>query len=222
MKGVSNARFEVAVIRKATEGITTLSPPESGHINYEHVTLHLLISIAFGVDSQSIESHVPWLSEQQYSVRAQGPNGVPFSPDAFRQAMQTLLRERFHLQTHQEQRLESGYELVIASGGIKLSPTDKASAMAYIWPTRIVGKGIPLKNLAGMLRTQLGRPVVDHTGILQNYDIDLAFAPANGSESSLPSLPTALRQNCGLELKSAKVPETYLVVDSADREPVED
>jgi len=88
--------------------------------------------------------------------------------------------------------------------------------------------GALLAQLASNLSNAVGRTIVDRTGLTGGYDIDLSFIPdatmrpagvqiaADG-----PSLFTALQEQLGLKLESAKGPVEVLVIDSAQK-PVED
>ena len=80
------------------------------------------------------------------------------------------------------------------------------------------GKGVPLSALADRLSGsvfQLGRPVVDRTGISGLYDFTLDWA----SDDSAPSLFTALQEQLGLRLEAQKGTVEVLVVDSMERKP---
>jgi uncharacterized protein (TIGR03435 family) len=104
-------------------------------------------------------------------------------------------------------------------------------------------------QIAEMLGNQLGRPVVDQTGLTANYDYTLDYAPdestrmpgmagmapppADGggggvggassgpSDASGPSLMTALQEQLGLKLESKKGPIELLVIDTLDKVPSE-
>ena len=86
--------------------------------------------------------------------------------------------------------------------------------------------------LAGLLRTlgeELGRPVVDKTGLVGKYDFTLEFAPetrtpstqasAEPPDQSGPGILTATQEQLGLKLESRKVPFDMLIIDSVDKVP---
>jgi uncharacterized protein (TIGR03435 family) len=99
----------------------------------------------------------------------------------------------------------------------------------------------PLPNLVGMLRQQLGRTIVDKTGLEGLFDFEMTFtaeglespfgrgfpmpqqlppvgaapAPATAPDPA-PSLFAAI-QELGLKLESAKGPVDVLVIDSAEK-----
>jgi uncharacterized protein (TIGR03435 family) len=63
------------------------------------------------------------------------------------------------------------------------------------------------------------KPVVDQTGLTGGFTFDLEFTPADANlgESSAPSIFTALQEQLGLKLESAKVPMDVLVIDRAEK-----
>jgi len=75
------------------------------------------------------------------------------------------------------------------------------------------------------LSEQVGRPVIDQTGLTGSYDfkvdwaVDDAIAPNDPSAG--PSVFTALQEQLGLKLDSAKGPVEVIVVDHANRAPSE-
>ena len=103
-----------------------------------------------------------------------------------------------------------------------------------------------LQRLADMLANQLGRPVIDKTSLTGEYDYTLEFSPeglssgplggilppppppgagappaGNLSDQEPPSLLTAVQEQLGLKLEAKKGPLDLLVIDHADKTPVE-
>ncbi len=75
------------------------------------------------------------------------------------------------------------------------------------------------RAFANLLSRQLGRTVVDKTGLAGKYDLTLEWAP---EESELhrepgPSLFTAIQEQLGLKLESEKAPVEILAIDHIDR-----
>lgn len=91
--------------------------------------------------------------------------------------------------------------------------------------------GIRMSQLATMLTTGAGRVVVDRTGLGGTYDFDLTYSPegvraivAGGGppiDFAPPadgmSLQSAIQEQLGLKLVSARGPVDVLVIDSAER-----
>jgi len=99
----------------------------------------------------------------------------------------------------------------------------------------IHGRGMPVARLAAVLSQFAGRVVVDRTAIGGPHDFDLTWTPdqfrgrataagepapiVNGAPADAmgPSLFTAVQEQLGLKLESARVPVDVLVVERADR-----
>lgn len=95
------------------------------------------------------------------------------------------------------------------------------------------GNGQPLDVLVQLLSQVTGKTVQNKTGLTGLYDFELSFdpevmmrmasqlginvpGPANLPPSDSPSLLTALREQLGLKLDSARGPVEMLVIDSAE------
>uniref|UniRef100_Q01YT5 Uncharacterized protein n=1 Tax=Solibacter usitatus (strain Ellin6076) TaxID=234267 RepID=Q01YT5_SOLUE len=99
-------------------------------------------------------------------------------------------------------------------------------------------------QIAEMLGNQLGRPVVDQTGLTADYDFSLEFsaddtmrgpgmmappapspdgggAGVSASEGGGPSLMAALQEQLGLKLEPKKGPIDLLVIDNLEKVPTE-
>ena len=118
------------------------------------------------------------------------------------------------------------------------SPREKESGMAACSVGGSISKeglltprlnGQPLSSLVRNLEASLQRRVVDRTGLKGNYDITFGYVDDNLlAQSSLraaapaasegPSLMTALQEQLGMKLESARGPVEVLVIDSV-REP---
>jgi uncharacterized protein (TIGR03435 family) len=91
--------------------------------------------------------------------------------------------------------------------------------------------GYPISDFARNLRARAGRVVVDRTGLIGSYDIDLEtempFIPGLTPEGLPPtpreglSLFTALQEQLGLKLESEQGPVDVLVIDRA-KQPAPD
>jgi uncharacterized protein (TIGR03435 family) len=103
---------------------------------------------------------------------------------------------------------------------------------------RVTARGQTLAELIRLLEREIGRPVVDGTGLAGTYDFDLSYAmrPASGAAptssagSSEPSVQTtvndpapalfdALVEQLGLRIASKKGSVEVLVVDKVNKTP---
>ena len=92
-------------------------------------------------------------------------------------------------------------------------------------PGRVWMRGVIIPNFArAILVGWTDRIVQDHTGLRGGYDLDLEFTPNSGGspDTSAPaaesvSLFTALEEQLGLKLRSARAAVDVLVVDRVER-----
>lgn len=100
---------------------------------------------------------------------------------------------------------------------------------------RIESWGQPLTSLTNYLSTQLGRPVIDRTGLTGGFDLTLSWTPDNFKpgmpmpqlppgappmpqiDPNGPSLVTAVQEQLGLKLESTKGPVEVLVIESVQQ-----
>ena len=89
------------------------------------------------------------------------------------------------------------------------------------------GGGTTMADFARTLGEYVDRPLVDRTGLTARYDLELQFTadrsalvgarPPGGldatTDSDVPPLPTALREQLGLRLDSGRGPVEVLVID---------
>lgn len=153
---------------------------------------------------------------------------------------QQVLADRFQLQFHRETRELPALEMTIAKGGAKLrdpnpsAPLDLAKkygqSILRVAPGHIEAEGTTMADLATFLSAiNQDRQVVDETGLTGKYDFSIQYSEEIGfgplqpesetptADANSPSLPTALREQLGLQLKSGKAPLNCFVVDHIER-----
>ena len=138
--------------------------------------------------------------------------------------LRPLLEERFHLQAHMEKRDIPVYDLVVAKGGPKLKPaTPDEAAKGHLISHdegKIESVFMPLTAMLPMLNTEVGRPVVDKTGLAGKYDFMLEYVPAAKAatdQTGGASIFTAIEEQLGLKLVPTKEPMDVLVIDSIEQ-----
>ena len=180
--------------------------------------------MAYGVDENQIAQKPSWNDSEMYDVVAKPESGVALSRDELKPLLQDLLQRRFHLSIHHSTKLVSGYALLVAKSGPKLQSTEGVHPPGFridVGPGKLEGQNWSMPYLAAMLQHPAGLPVIDQTAIKGSFDISLEFAPDIETESSLPTIFTALHETLGLELKARKVPVDVVVIDHVDRIPTE-
>ncbi len=180
-----------------------------------------------------------WIRSERFTIDAKIPDGTPgYTLDQFMKGdapvlgkmLQALLADRFRLVIHRETKQVSGYALMLSKEGSKLSPStaeDKhiLSIRREAGPNgevfdKIAGRRVEIRDLAFLLLLTTQHPVIDRTGLAGEYNFDMEFAPLDSdiaSDSSAPSLFTAMQQKLGLRLETAKAALDGIVIDRAER-----
>jgi len=193
------------------------------------LTLIDMITTAYGVHYDEIKGGPPWASSDRFSLEATAPAGDGPLPDAeMRQMLQAVLEDRFQLKFRREKEEIPVYNLVVAKGGPKLKPaeSDANPGASVRWTDKgmhmEVRKGT-MQGLAGSLRgNATDRPVFDQTGLTGYFSYTLDYlradTPASGNLDT-PSIFSALQEQLGLKLDSARGMVEKFVIASAAKPP---
>lgn len=243
---------------------------DPGQVTYRSMPLKFLLTLAYGVKNYQITGP-GWLDTERYDIIAKIPPDT--NKEQFALMLQSLLADRFNLTLHRETKDLPLYELVVAKSGPKLKPyvdDPNAAPMPPPGTPLQMGKdGFPkippganimmmmngrirmgaskqtIARLADTLSGQLGKPVVDKTGLTGEYDFTLDFSteglaqpgfapppppppgaaggptPGPALDQDAPTLLAAVQEQLGLKLDSKKGPLDLLVIDHADKVPTE-
>jgi uncharacterized protein (TIGR03435 family) len=144
--------------------------------------------------------------------------------------LQTLLKDRFHLAVHREEKELPMYRLVVSRNGPRLRESAVSGApQPRMSMGQITDEKANMDTLASQLGQQLGRFVSNQTGLKGDFDFHVEWAPDpgqnQGGESDTPSpagvdgpsIFTALQDQLGLKLESAKGPVEVLVIDHVEK-----
>jgi uncharacterized protein (TIGR03435 family) len=145
--------------------------------------------------------------------------------------LQALLAERFKLTVHRETKEQRAYFLVAGKIGPRLKPglppddqdarqTRGDRPAVQITRGGILGHSMNMATLAATLAHVAGYQVIDHTRLTGMYDINLKWTVEDNNDFG-PELFSALQEQLGLKLESGKGPVEMLVVDRADRNPID-
>jgi uncharacterized protein (TIGR03435 family) len=91
-------------------------------------------------------------------------------------------------------------------------------------PAMVQGNAVTMAEFAGLLTNSLNRPVQDLTGLTGTYKIKLHWlpdGPAPPNSDELASSPFVAVQELGLRLEVHKTPVELLIVDHAERTPID-
>lgn len=221
--------FEVATIKMNQSGSGGSNFPvlRNGVVSATNVSLLMLLQAAYDLSVVRITGP-GWLGSDRYDLRGKSPQGVPDTE--MMPMLRALLTDRFRISSHREMKEMSVYQMLVAKSGLKMTPFDGTNAPASP-PNRnrggavIVGSGT-MPQLAKMLTGASGRPVLDDTGLEGRFNYVLTFTPPSVqsdtlSDSAPPDLFTALEQQLGLKLQPKKDSIEILVIDHAERVPIE-
>ena len=95
-------------------------------MSWGRIPLTNLISNAYHVGLDQITGP-DWLGSEFYAIDVKLPPG--FAMEQYPQMMANLLSERFGLAVHRVTKEVAGYEITLASGGPKLTPSEPATAV---------------------------------------------------------------------------------------------
>jgi uncharacterized protein (TIGR03435 family) len=211
-------------------------------------------------DQREVVGGPEWVDADRFDVVVQAPAGATLTdPDGFPGPVFAMIRavlvDRFGLAVHNEVRERPVYALTIARAdrrlgdGLKRVDAGCADAMRRLaaptpgaptagpppcsfggGPGQLIGTSVSLAMVASVLSRQVGRPIVDRTGIADSFNVVLTFAPesdartSNGPPSTppaavgdAPSIFTALQEQLGLKLESTRAPVDVLVIDKASQ-----
>jgi uncharacterized protein (TIGR03435 family) len=195
---------------------TKLSPDE---VTVANETTQEIIRGAYDVKDDQIIGAPSWLNSQRYDIDAKLDTSAAEQIDVPNPRMvQALLSSRFKLAAHRETKLIPAYELVIADDGPKLRESVRDDADSRIIQDengRITGREVPIATLARILSEELGRPVLDKTGLSDHYDVLLQWPTAPGS--SEPAILAAIQDQLGLKLVPQLMPKEFLVIDHVEK-----
>jgi uncharacterized protein (TIGR03435 family) len=228
--------------------------PDPGQITWSYASMKAMLLTAYDAKNYQINGPA-WLDTERYDVIAKVPAGATM--EQVRVMWQNLLAERFGLTVHHEPKEFQVEELVIGKGGPKLKETSWDAAaplppgppqikngdvlspgvVSTIFPgasphAHTVAKAQPIWQLAVMLSNQLGRPVLDKTGLTGKYDFTLDYAfnlgglqlppppPGAAGDSASdpgPDLAAAVQQQLGLGLVAGRAKLDVVVIDKAEK-----
>ena len=200
-----------------------------------NVQLPSLLESAFDIRRDQIVELPHWAQVERYDIMAKVVDANPqqfrgLSDDKQRAMLQHLLEERFHLQTHVEQRTLSLLRLTVGKEGIKFAEWQKPSdgqdakkGSISIRNEEMTAIGVPMESLVRFLSSQTHMPVIDETGLKETYNLHLKWQREEEGQSSglhdevFPPIYKALPEQLGLKLESGKGPVNVLVVDNIEQ-----
>ena len=228
-------QFEVAAIKPHSQDASMNGGWRFSEDSFSTTNLPLktLIFIAYNLRSgEQLQGLPKWGGSDRWDIQAKiDGEAVPElrtlgreqRTDEHRLLLRDLLATRFGLKVHHELRNLPIYELVVAKSGFKLkaaAASDKDSGWSWGNGT-FKGTDVGVDALSYSLSSMddVGRMVENKTGLTGKYDIEMKWTPQGKQEAadSGPSIFTALEEQLGLKLVSAKGPVDVIVVDHVEQ-----
>jgi uncharacterized protein (TIGR03435 family) len=261
----SDPAFEVVSVKpnKSGDQRVMIQMPPTGRFTATNIAVRMLLRQAYDVQDFQIVGGPNWLASDRFDIVAKTPEGMT-GPEQIRLMLRAMLGDRFKLAAHVETREMPIYSIVVARPDGKLGPKLSAAKVDcearfaaarrggpppsfpepgqpvecgfMMAPGNMNVGGMPMAELARALSPQVGRIVVDKTGLQGRYDFQMTYAPEGrgfgpgpgpgGAEPppvdpNMPSLFTALQEQLGLKLDSERGPVDVVVIDRVEQ-PTED
>jgi uncharacterized protein (TIGR03435 family) len=238
--------FDVASLKRNTSlsemGGGGLRP--GGRYRLTNMPARSMIGIAWSIPTNRVLGGPGWIAMDRYDLDATMKENA--TQDEIRAMMRAFLRDRFTLAAHVEQRDLPVYDLTLARPKGPLGPTlerssfdcnnlaarkQEAAAASAARPGRMLcgftvnagtldGGGTTIETLAQILTSQVGRPVLDRTGLTGSYNVALKWTPSLATDTpagDAVSIFTAVQEQLGLKLESGTAPLDVVVIDRIER-----
>jgi uncharacterized protein (TIGR03435 family) len=232
-------------------------------IDVTNFPLNFLIQGAFGVGADRIVGLPGWVSTDRFDINAKMD---PEVADALKKLssddrktvqqkmLQALLAQRCEMTFHRETKELPVLTLVIGKNepkfkeskpgdtpteGIKIPDGKGGTGTMQVGDKGLMTfRGLPISFIVAILGQQMGRTIVDKTGLTGKYDYSWQFVPSAaqirqfggaapdgsaGTSSGIPADPdgtdlfTAVQEQLGLKLESGKGPVEIIVIDHLQR-----
>lgn len=227
----SRAAFEVVSIKLNNNLARTTMNIKGNRFVATGMPMRPLIMESYQLRDYQISGGPAWLNTDQWDFDARAPQGVVLpalfqigapQPSLSMQMLQAMIEERFQFRYHRESKEVPVYQLAIAPGGLKIrQAAPGAPPSVDITGGRIDLRAQPLAAFVYMLSRQLDRPLTANLNLDGLYDFTLRWTrnvpPGGDPPSDPPVLFTAIQEQLGLRLESARGPVEIMVIDSIQK-----
>lgn len=169
----------------------------AGRFDIECASVDYLVRFANGVEPYQITGGPYWVRSSLFTVGALFKSEGGIQPGTARAGVQEVLKERFGVRSHWENRSIPAYVLVQAKNGIRAPRAQADESSVYIGTGHAYGS-MTMAALARGLAIQFslkGVPVTDGTGLTGGYAVQLDWTPDSyrdlpaGTEAPPPPPP---------------------------------
>jgi len=200
--------------------------PTPGGVTILNTSLKAVVQWAYHMQAIQVQGPA-WLDSNRYDIVAKSSEAA--SPERLRQMMQTLLADRFKLVFHRETKEMQAYVVTVGKNGHKMKPSEGEGEM----DAKPTGKGllvafthVTLAQLSEMASSPLQGVVVDQTGLQGAWDFTLdisnmAMQTPTDKEDAIGMIIQVLNDQLGIKIDQKKVAAEVIVVERAEKIPVE-
>lgn len=219
--------FDVVSVKRNRTAVASDTNTTPGRLSLVNVTLFSVVARAFRVLDPQIVGAPDWLRSERYDILAVTGDGADLTDETRQAYLQAFLIDRCQFSFHRETREIRTYALVPSKSGHKLTahtgPGDYSMRVQPADEGRLRLRSVKgnIRRLTEILTGQVGELVTDRTGLSGEYDFTLEWAPSTNDGAAGPSLFTALDEQLGLRLDTAKSRVQVVVIDRIER-PAED
>lgn len=196
-----------------------------------------LLEISYGLHPKQIVDGPAWVGTDKYDIDGVPDiDGLPNDKQA-KMMFQQMLADRFKFAFHWEERALPAYAITVAEEGPKLkkSAAGPNDFQDFIFrkPGVLIATNESMLDFAnGMQRAVMDKPVVDQTGLRDQYDFTLNWTPDESQFIQLgwrfnppstddpkapPNLFTAIKEQLGLKMEPVKMMVRVMVIDHIEQ-----
>ena len=210
--------FEVASVKPNPAGPEvgfTRGFAPNGGFTARNLSVWNLISSAYGLRDLQISGGPAWIKTQGFDIQAQPASPVPRTQSL--SMLQALLEDRFRLTFHRETRVQPAYALIVSDRGPRLPQPGEGRGRNLLGDFDM--PSMTLETLCQVFEIELERTVVNQTGLHGPYAIKLEWASDKTpvQDSSIASLFTAVQEQLGLKLVTARAPVELFIIDGIEQ-----
>jgi uncharacterized protein (TIGR03435 family) len=223
-QAASSGPLRVTAIKRNTSGSVLTQIKRTGDETFiSNATARNLIELAYSIKDYQLTGGPAWVGSDRFDISFAGGSSSALRLDnASSAAIKEMLAQEFHLVMRQETRSGQVFALVVSDGGPKFSQVTPEYAPGTKEP--LLRLGLKQENgegrisitggpggLADALSSQVGRPIIDKTGLTGIYSINFHWATASASADTITS---DLQQQLGLSLTPQEGPVETSIIDT--------
>jgi uncharacterized protein (TIGR03435 family) len=241
----SPIKFDVISFRKCAQidlvHKGTIIPTEGDSIEFHCQPMLGMFEFAYGAGKapHAVKSESGWADGDAWDFQAKvGAADVPawhaMNMAGKRQMVRTVLEEKLNAKVHFTSELRPTYDLVVAKGGPKVTPStpdpnapDRGAATGIVnWvaPLEAAYVGATMRFFANGLSARLDRNVIDKTGLTGSYTFHVKGLPyahydprtASVDNTDFGAIVNGVEE-LGLELVPDKAETDVVVIDHIER-----